>query len=200
LAFFWFFLLAPLLSVLREDREREASWNVAIAGVEGLLARPLFVVTVELWGAGGTDSLLRSLSSALFSFLLVVGVGVTVVSCRSTSFFALSILIGATGSGGSFASGMDCGHALDWGLVSGALVLFPFALFDADELGRPFPPSALADCTEFLRARVGTGTGIVLGAGDARTVGLGSGSSVITGDVVAEVGKPVGPFLLRTMC
>lgn len=47
LIFFWLFLWMPAPSVFLDDRGRAASWKVASAGVDGLLARPLLVVTVD---------------------------------------------------------------------------------------------------------------------------------------------------------
>lgn len=77
-----------MLSEARDGRDRAdaASANVASAGVDGLLARPLFVVTVDcvVVGGGGSgggidESLFVSFSSvalsAVFSFLLPLGRG-----------------------------------------------------------------------------------------------------------------------------
>lgn len=74
----------------------------------------------------------------------------------------------------------------------------PFGLLDAEEVGRALPFSRLADCIEFWRARVGAGIGATIGTGDGWTAtGFGSGSSVSTGDEVADGGKGVTPFLLK---
>ena len=73
--FLWPFLVAvPSVALDGRDRLAAASWKVARAGVEGLLALPLLVVTVGGTG-GGTDSLFLSDSSALVSFFVGIGVG-----------------------------------------------------------------------------------------------------------------------------
>lgn len=149
-------------SAFLEDRGRAAaSWKVANAGVDGLLARPLFVVTGALGGAGGTDSLLRSCSSGLVSFLVLADVGAEILSRRSASFFVGSTLTGTlaslttlTSSAGrtgllAGAAAVAGGGAVTVAAKSGVAGALPLGLFDADDEGRVLAASAAADCSEF---------------------------------------------------
>lgn len=79
------------------DRLAAASWKVARAGVEGLLALPLLVVTVGGTG-GGTDSLFLSDSSALVSFFVGIGVGMLVLLAEEEGVSGLSLVSFLTGS------------------------------------------------------------------------------------------------------
>lgn len=72
--FFCVFRLLPFPSVFRDERARAGSGKFDKAGVDGLLALPLLVVTIAFCDAGGRDSLLRSGSSMLVSFLPLLGV------------------------------------------------------------------------------------------------------------------------------
>jgi len=198
-----------------------ASWNVANAGVDGLLARPLFVVTVDVCGTGGSDSLLRSFSSGfLVSFLLpvvtavvvaavvvvemvavVVGVGTggaDAVSVFSASFLGFSVLIGALVSFGVLGSAPLRSALAAGAPAAGVLAAIPLGLLEADDVGLALLLSVFTVCIEFCRERVRAGFGVGTGTGDARTGGsFGSGSSVMTGDELTELDKPVTPFLLQ---
>ena len=180
------------LSPLREGRDRAAaSWNVAIAGVEGLLALPLFVVTVVIVGGAGVASLFRSLSSDLASFLPGAGWSVDKFSTRSASFFPGSLLICAFG----FSVVFESLPGRDKDAASGVGGICPFCLLVAEDPGRALPLSAL-EASEFCLARDEAGRGALDGAGDARVAVLGSGREDKAGDEVAEGGCPDGPFLL----
>jgi hypothetical protein len=218
LLFRWPFLLPPVLSVFLEDRGRAASWNVAKAGVEGLLARPLFVVTVVVTGtAGGADSLFFSASSALASFSLslsascsfsfsfslslsffavaaTTGVGAALLSDFSTSVLTVSVLAGALDSLTDLTSIFGRWEMVGTG-TSDVTGVLPFGLDGAAEAGLLLPVSMLLDCIEFCRARDEAGRGTLVGVGDTRLGILGSGSVVSTGDEAAEEDMPEAPFL-----
>lgn len=200
-------VLAPL-SALREGLEREfvvvvgaddeaASANVARAGVDGLLARPLLVVLTMLAGVG------RMASAAVASFLCGPG--------SSVAFVVVSFLLpfgagsGAAGGGSSvsgfsglglFRMGMAvsfCAFASVVGfatllgrLGSGVPCEFPFGWFDAADGGHCRAFSAF-DCVEFWRAREAAGLGAVAdGAGEPLPILTGSGNTPITGEDVTD--------------
>lgn len=150
--------VAPLLpppSGLRDGRDLElkeaaaASAKVANAGVDGLLARPLFVLTVPINGVGGrigvACSRFASLSSGIFavtlSFLLVptfnVGGSADAAGAISPSGLAVSDLTGATLalSFEAFVSvaGLDPLLCAFW---SGVAATTPLGLFEVTEGGR----------------------------------------------------------------
>jgi hypothetical protein len=78
------------------------------------------------------------------------------------------------------------------------LAALPLGLLGANIVGGALLFSTVTVCIEFCRERVGTMLGVGTGTGDARTGGsFGSGSSVITGDELTDVDKPVTPFLTQ---
>ncbi len=199
-------VLAPL-SALREGREREfvvvveadeeaASANVARAGVDGLLARPLLVVLTRLAGVGWMAR------AAVASFLCGPS--------SSVAFVVVSFLPFCAGSGaarggssvsglsglGLFRMGMAVSFCVFASVVGFATVLgrlgsgvpweFPFGLFDATDGGRWRAFSAF-DCVEFWRAREDAGLGAVAdGAGEPLPVLTGSGNTPMTGEDVTD--------------
>lgn len=202
LLFFWcFLLLLPWLppwappSAFRAERDRAASWKVARAGVDGLLALPLFVVTVGM--PNGTDSLLRrSRSVNGTSFFSSVGAG-AVLSTRSASFFGASVLTGTLISFTGFMSLLERALLFGGG-TSGILAGLPFgtAAGGGGGGGLALLLSAL-DWIEFPRARDETGRDVLLGAGDARAGTLGSGREASTGEEAAEIETPGALVLLQ---
>lgn len=153
------------VSDARDDLERAeaaASWKVASAGVDGLLARPLFVVTVAGIGAGGLavvaagagvemgaggvpESPFLSDDSSGFvvsaSFLLPV---VALSSSTITSFvagvaMALSLTSEPVCSSVGFASG-GCPAPSLGAAGSGVSAALPLGLLDADEGGLGLVP------------------------------------------------------------
>lgn len=198
-------LLVLLLSVVRADLGLAASWNVAIAGVDGLLARPLFVTVaaVMVWGTGGGSIGVSGSSGFGVSFFCFATgmLGLTLVSVGSGSFFMASGAGGADASlGTGFASAAGFG-VLTGGTISGVGGGTPLGLADADDGGRDcFPPSAFT-CVVLCLAReaVGAlgagGTGVEDGAGEPRGNG-GSGKVARTGDDVTDGDMAATPFLL----
>lgn len=169
--------MLPPLSRDLDCRCAAASWNVANAGVEGLLARPLLVVTVAGWGRGCASSLI-SASSVLLSRRLGADVGPPLVC--SGPFFAGSVLTVGPAS---------LGAVLSLSAVAGSLVasgVLPLGLF-ADDDGRAFPFSGPGP-TEFWRAREDCGRGALARLGEAAT--LGSGRLPMTGEEAADCGLP----------
>jgi len=134
-------------------RDRAASWNVANAGVDGLLALPLLVVTVvNIVGGGktsGAGSLFFSTSSAFAVSFLFGTFNSLSASAGSGSFLELlaalvllfSTLLRPLGSLGGFGSPADRGQ-LAGGARSGVPGWTPFGLLEAEEDGRAFPFSA----------------------------------------------------------
>ena len=142
-------------SVVRDDLDRAASWNVARAGVDGLLARPLFVVTVAIvvvvllvtGGAGaevvvatgaGTDgavSAFFSVSSGFGggSFLVEVDAETGLSAFTSGSFAVVAV---ATSGGLGASLGSSVGLESTVGTTSGVLGRTPLGLFEAEDDGR----------------------------------------------------------------
>jgi hypothetical protein len=143
-------------SEARDDLDRTAaSWNVARAGVDGLLALPLFVVmVVTIVGGGittGVGSFLFSTSSVFTESFLFGAIIAVSASAGSGSFLELALvllllllfstLLRPLGSLGGFGSPAERGQ-LAGGAKSGVPGGAPFGLFEAEEEGRAFPFSA----------------------------------------------------------
>lgn len=196
----------PLLisSVLRVVRDRTASWKFGRAGVDGLLALPLFVVTVTMVDcADGVESLLRSISSALLSLRLafVLGVAAGLSSTSSSSFWGGSVFTTTAGSFVIFESGLGRGQLLLVLVlvllllllvvvvacaISGVVLVLPFVLVAAEDGGLAFVFSEF-DCIEFCLARDDDGRGGTgPGTGDGLLGTFDSGKVPRTGDEVAD--------------
>ena len=166
---------------------------MASAGVEGLLALPLLVVTVVIM-IGGMDSLFRrSRSSVLVSFFVGADVVTWPFSTLSPSFLLLvSALPGTLNSlierESLFAGGTDVG-----GIVSCTVAVVPLIFAVTTEGGLALTVSWM-EFMEFCRPRDAGGRGALLGVGEARAVPFGSGSDDMTGDDVAD-GVLVTAFL-----
>lgn len=168
------------------------SGKLPIAGVEGLLARPLFVVVTccNVGGAvAGVFSFRTSTSSAGFAELSLgaeagtadLGVGALSLCCLMGSVlgpalggsiwvFALSV---ATPREPLFGGGISIGA----GTV-------PFGLFEATEGGR----LSAIEAVEFWRALEEAGRGLAGGAGDARGGLDVSGNAPMTGEDATDGG------------
>lgn len=194
------FLPLPIGSALRVVRglAAAASWKLGRAGVDGLLALPLLVVTVPVCGVGWAGSLLRSASSTLLFLRLdevvvvatvAIGVAAGLSSTRSASFGNGSVLTVTGVSLLDSESWLGRDQLAAEG-ISGVLATFPFAFLAADEDGLALLASEF-DCMEFCRARDvvgrGAGVGAAAGAGDGRVGGaLFSGRVPSTGEDAAE--------------
>lgn len=181
----FFFLLDSLLSELRAARGRAAaaSWNVANAGVDGLLARPL-LVTVGVPAGGAAGSLLRSRSaSSGFGASFLFAAEFVVAPAASAGPGSFPVDSGLTGAGGSLTVFCSALAALVGPARSGVPAVVPFGLLEADDDGLIFELSA-ADWREFCLARDAV-AGFTAGAGEPRG-GLGSGRPPMTGDDVRE--------------
>ena len=190
-------------SEAREGRDRAASANVAKAGVDGLLARPLFVVTrvVVATGNVGVGSPTASTSSAgleILSFLLVLTGGGGAAMIASFSGFGVSPLIGAPGSLTTFVSAVGREPLLCTAITSDGAGAVPFGSLEADEGGRCFVLSTF-EWTEFCRALEDAGLAVVDGAGDARAALTVSGKALMTGEEVidGDMAAPLPDFLLE---
>lgn len=178
-----------------------ASAKVPVAGVDGLLARPLLVVvTVVLIGGGSiavcdtiefvlfliSGSSAGAVTALLFSFLVVpalaTGSGGT-GGLISVSGFAASVLAGAGAGGsvsfGAFASEVD----LLCGTASTTAGVMPLGLFVAAVAGRCCIGSVV-DAVEFPRARDEAGRG-GRGTGELRPA-LVSGRDPRRGDAATD--------------
>lgn len=179
-------------SVFRDDRDLDivedapaASAKVASAGVEGLLARPLFVVVTVVVGVGGgsnvgvsflmgsRSSILTDASFLLFPRLFGTGVpfavedgsggggGISVSGLETASELALGIRGATTGSFGAVVSVPVFAPLICWSTV-GVLIATPFGclLFEAADVGRcrEASPFGWVD-VEFFRAREEAGRG-----------------------------------------
>lgn len=155
--FLWWLRFSPARDDL--DRAADASWNVASAGVDGLLARPLLVVTVAGVCAAGVDAGAAGVEVAM-------GVGAARADSAffsGSSGFGVSFFLFATGgpallsSLASFAAGVattpcvsdsarcaagfgsgHCRAPLLGAVMSGVFGAVPLGLPDADG-GLPLP-------------------------------------------------------------
>ena len=171
---------AAVADVLREFLARgPASGNEPSAGVEGLLARPLLVVTtvvVVAIGAGvfATSPFWASDSAgfALLSFLPFPPVLLALATGSTGSSLAGSVLIGTVDSFVDFVSADFVPFCVITG--SGTFVVMPFGLFEADDAGLCRLGSAV-DCIEVPLALDDEGRGTVGGGtGELRPTLLGS--------------------------
>lgn len=158
--FLWLLLGTVGASEFLDGRDRPfllrgPSGKLPIAGVEGLLALPLFVVVTCCVVAfpEGVDSFCTSPSSALglmepFLSRTVAVVAEDGVGARSLCWFAGSALAVALGGSICVTLGVSLGPRapLFWGISSGAGTP-PFGLLEAAEGGRCFVVSTL-DATE----------------------------------------------------
>lgn len=218
-------LLLLLLLLLREGRDLDgtvavvvgvASANVARAGVEGLLARPLLVLTVLIAGVGcmtraadsffcssiigvASDATAADAALVALSFLLPLRGGSSTGGGISISCFGPSGLLGARAGVSLCAFGPELAFAplLCW-LGSSISCGFPFGLVEASDGSRCRVFSTL-DCVEFCRAREDCGRGGAAAAAAAAGTGesllplVGSekvpitGEDVIDGDIAALI-------------
>lgn len=170
------------------------SGKLPMAGVEGLLARPLFVVVTcccEVGGAAaGVGSFRTSTSSAGFAELSFgAGAGTADFGVGALSLCCLIGSVLGPALGGSicvFALSLAAAAReplLGGGISIGAGTL-PFALFEATEGGR----LSAIEAVEFWRALDEAGRGLAGGAGDARGALDVSGNAPITGEDAADGG------------
>lgn len=176
-------------SVFRDDRDLDivdapaASAKVASAGVDGLLARPLFVVVTVVVGVGGGNvgvsflmgsrsSIFTDASFLLFPLLLGTGVpfedngsgsggGISVSGLETVSELALGTRGGTAVSFCVVVSVSVFAPLLCWSAL-GVLIATPFGclLFEAADAGRcrDASPFGWVD-VEFFRAREEAGRG-----------------------------------------
>lgn len=191
-------------SAFRDGRDLElelelaaaASAKVAKAGVDGLLALPLFVLTAAR-GVGGTmgvaESRFGSRSSttlAVLSFfpLLPLGAGGSGGGGTGVSVSALggSVLIGMGTAVSFMGFGSVLGLLVPLLCVPGSGVpdaVAPLGLFEAAEAGRCRALSVLLDCAEFWRAREEAGRGgLGSGTGEHRPIFKLSGKVPMSGE------------------
>ncbi len=204
-------VIVPLLppSAFRDGRDlafeaTAASAKVARAGVEGLLARPLFVFTVVSGVGGNTGiavSFFGSRSSTVFatlSFLLPFGVGsgggggasVSVLTCSGLLGGGMAVSFGAFVSVGALAP-LLCGP--NSGVPGGT----PFGLFEAADGGRCFAESLVLAWAELCRARDEAGRAWAgRGTGELRATFAVSGKVPTRGEDATD-GDMAAAVLLR---
>lgn len=165
-----------VVDAFRDDRDRGGgSGNDPNAGVDGLLARPLLVVTIGVDAVNGAcvASPFGSASSPLGMALLLVVAALVLAMVRTASSLVASTFTVATVS--LFCLVSAGGRTpLCAAVSSGVVAATPFGLFEADEAGRCRPFSTV-DCMEFCLARDDAGRAeVVEGAGEPRAAALGS--------------------------
>lgn len=165
---------------LRDDLDRTGSGKDGMAGVEGLLALPLFVMIVDICMLSPFESPPSPLEGSLRIVLFASGSVFSTSSERgrfefeADSFTELftSVIVRPTATA----------------VTSGLGVEVPFGLFDADDVGL----LSTTDCVEFCLARGAAGLPPFVGGGD----GLLSfesgkvfrmGEEAIAGDIAFDV-------------
>lgn len=172
-----------------------------MAGVEGLLARPLLVVVtcciVGVDAADGVGSLRASASSTGLtdpSFLWPAGVAEDGVGIRSFCCFDGSAFAVALGGSIWVILGVSLGaRAPLLGGISIGAGTPPFGLLEAADGGLCRALSAF-DAIEFWRALADAGRPVTEGAGEARGAFVLSGKAVTTGEDATD-GEAPGPAL-----